>query len=57
MPFPTWLFGLRRLLIIHPQADMDEGGWSDDNLRRYHEEEFSPAAATMEVQFRALARS
>ena len=57
MPFPAWLAEVRRLLTNHPQPDVDEGGWSDDNVRRYYDEGLSPASAATELQFRELARS
>ena len=57
MPFPAWLAEVRKLLTLYPQPGVDEGGWSDDNLRRYYDEGVSPASAATELQFRELALS
>ena len=57
MPFPAWLAELCRLLALEQPPEIDAGGWSDDDVRRYYDEGFSPESAAAELRFRELARS
>ena len=57
MPFPAWLAELRRLLALNVPPDIDSGGWSDGDFRRYYDEGSSPASTAAELRFRELARS
>ena len=57
MPFPAWLAELRRLLALNVPPEIDAGGWSDGDVRRYYDEGFSPASTAAELRFRELARS
>ena len=56
-PLPTWLAEVRSLLARDMRPELEQGGWSDDNLRRYYDEGLSPASAAAELQFRELVRS
>ena len=51
MPFRAWLAELRRLLDVEQSPEINAGGWSDDDVRRYYDEGFSPESARRSCGF------